>query len=696
MTSSLGDRSPRLIRILVAAAAIIAAAAADDSRALTARMLSPVPMQKARFGEPVAVSIEVSESVGDPSWDVDLLDADGNVVRSLATGVGPLNSTSSPVAVVEPKGLDAGVLYRVRLRARDSLEERVADTTFRVVESAYQIIPMREGNLSVTQFGTFFGNGSGDQLFIGTDTDALERVERKTGRRSTVDIDLGASNGVALSSDSSILYYKGSFVTGGGTYKLGIGYQILNSGELGFVRKRTDAVFSVNDDGTRMAYTAADDAVESLQYFLYDRVSGESTQLTNWPDAVDPGSRRPCTDPETARPRISGDGQTVALLTSSTLGLVPPEPGDPCRLFVYSAEESEWRLAHTFSPSVKLFVPGLTADAGFISFILIEALPDGSRRGGPAGFDLRSGELVDPLVDVGKNTSFDASVTRMGNGVVFSSTADMDPRVGNADRNLELFFFDRETGDVEQITETTGGVGIPSNGCFSYEPYVNNDGSVELFGFNRLSVEGCQLVGIQREEATGFAYRMVRAVRKREGNSLAEFAPIADLRVAAGETLRLDLAASDPDGDPISFFVQPKGESDVPKGSVVVDNHDGTGSFEWATRLEDAGEYEFRVGAFDEGGGVVLRDFTISVLPSAAPTPTLADPAQPGGGDAACCGGDCDSDGLVTVAELIGMVRMSLAGTADDTCRCRGIGDTQPIGVADILEGVRNLFEGCP
>jgi hypothetical protein len=353
-------------------------------------------------------------------------------------------------------------------------------------------------------------------------------------------------------------------------------------------------------------------------------------------------------------------------------------------------------------------------------------LPNGIRRGFPALLDLQTGELSDPAVDVGDFTSFDSLVVRSGNGMIISTQADLDPRVGNADHNLELFYYDLTSGRFTQISETVGGIGRLPGGCAPYLPYVSADGSALVFLFTVISAERCTIDGPQRNERDGLRYRFVRAVRVRPGNESVEMQPLTDQRIVGGDELTMDISAADPDGDPISFFAQVKDGIDVPPGSEMIDHHDGTATFRWPTKPEHAGEYVLRVAAFDEGGGEVFQDVTISVVPrggptltatttrtatmtptvtstlaeepteDSVPTSTAVPTVEASPTTTVSCPGDCNQDGRVGVDEILMGTRIALGLGEVSDCPafdCHGNG---VVTIDCLTRGVAAAIDGCP
>jgi hypothetical protein len=227
---------------------------------------------------------------------------------------------------------------------------------------------------------------------------------------------------------------------------------------------------------------------------------------------------------------------------------------------------------------------------------------------------------------------------------------------------------------------------------------------VIVLRFHVLSVELCRLDGPMRNERDGLIFRFVRAVRRRSGNRGPQLDPIADQRVLIGETLTLSLAASDPDGDPISFFAQVKGGDDVPPGSVMTDHHDGTATFTWPTRPEHAGTTVLRVAAFDEGGGEVVQDVTLTVVASDRPPTASATPSDtseplptvtPTSPAAAACPGDCNGDGRVMIHELLTATTIALGTAPRSACPSAACGTPPAVTIGCLTAAVRAALSGC-
>lgn len=91
---------------------------------------------------------------------------------------------------------------------------------------------------------------------------------------------------------------------------------------------------------------------------------------------------------------------------------------------------------------------------------------------------------------------------------------------------------------------------------------------------------------------------------------------------------------------------------------------------------------------------------TASPTPSAAPTETATPVALPPSTPSVTptqvpiCAGDCNSDGTVTVDELVLGVSLAL-GTSADPCAAMDVDGDQVITITDILRAVSSAIEGC-
>ena len=483
---------------------LTALGAAPTPNGLAAQILAPLPGVKLRAGETLAVRIRV-EGASDAgfSWILSVREeSQGAAPTTLATGTEPVRD--GVVAELTADQLVAGKPYTLVLVAASERGTAGAEVAFSVPDPLYTLIPLEAGTYARLKYPIYGGDASGNRLFYSgpvADPTELILLDRDTGRRQSVRLDIWGTEGVKLSGDGLRLIFRGSFRLPGNVFESGLGYLDLNTNALSLVAPGGEQFFSTDLTGRRLVYQGLT-AARALRYFFYDETMSEPLQLTNDPSAIvlspDPTF---CPWPSATIPLIDADGSTVVLITGATLGLVPDDPSVGCRIFLYDTDRGTLKHLTSLPDSKAVGLTALSADGRWLSFIVTRDLPNGIRRSFPALMDLETGELRDPVVDVGDFTSFDSVITGDGRGVVISTQADLDPRVGNADHNMELFYYDLATGALTQITETTGGIGRHPGGCPSYRPYVSQDASVILLnGFHRLSVESCVLDGPQRTE----------------------------------------------------------------------------------------------------------------------------------------------------------------------------------------------------
>ncbi|MFI5397569.1 MAG: hypothetical protein ACHQ9S_18690, partial [Candidatus Binatia bacterium] len=482
-----------------------------------AQILAPDSGTKLRKDQTANVAVQVSSSTADGlSWSLVLQRAGDMKITTLTAGTEPVQGAQ--VASLAAATLTAGAQYTLRLVATDSGGTATAESTFTIPDPQYTLIPLQEGNLSRPGWGTYAVDEPGNQVIYAVDGPEpipFDLLDRQSGQRKRLLIPLNSSEGMKFSGDGTRLFFTGTFRQSGYSVD-GLGYRDLNSGADSLVAQYASPYFTVDRTGGRVAlWEFMEDYTK--QFFLYDEATQALRQLTTDPKAIVSGV---CPAWFGTTPLITDDGATVILITSATLGIVPADPSVGCRIFSYDVAGGTFKQIAALPASLyNVDIPVLSGDGRWLSFPVSEAFPTGGSRGVPALMDLQTGTLSVPAVDVGNYTSFDSAVTRDGSALIISTEADLDPRVGNADHNLELFYYDRATGQFTQISETLGGIGSTPRGCASYIPRMSRDGGVLLFGFQRFSVEGCFLDGPQRNEADGFDFMLVRAVRKRPGNN---------------------------------------------------------------------------------------------------------------------------------------------------------------------------------
>jgi hypothetical protein len=301
-------------------------------------------------------------------------------------------------------------------------------------------------------------------------------------------------------------------------------------------------------------------------------------------------------------------------------------------------------------------------DAGTLLSFIADRPWNGTRRTTPYLLSLETGDLVTLPDALYREAGFDSAVTRDGTALVVSSRADLDPRGGNSDRNMEIFILDLATMTFEQVTFSIGGIGTLPGGCEPFAPLTNDDGSVLVFGSQIYSGEGCQLEGPMRDERTGMVLGEVRAVRRRPGNQPPALTWTGSTAVAVGGDLVLRLGGRDPDGDLLTFWAQSRDHDALflPSGSTFSQDGPERATLRWQPSVDQKGPHDFRLAVFDEGGDVVTTDVHVSVCGAVFDAPCRAGlvPAL-FGHPAAACGGDVNGDGAVSAADLVAVARRS-------------------------------------
>ena len=588
------------------------------------------------------------------------LDGPSGAKQLLAQGAG--DRDDFVVARVYANSLVAGASYRLALQQD---EVAGAEMTFRVTDPKFQAIPIDSGNFSqeVYSFG-WSVDASGTVLGLGgrTQDDTIIFFNTDTWERNTFPFERGNSEGGKLARDGKRYFSYASFPPPAGDGSLGLGFINSETGQLTLVDSNGLFLFDVSVDGNRAVYQGLvpnpSGAGFTRQYFLWDEGRSERRQLTSAADAiVYPSDSEACPRLLGTTPVMSADGSRAVFFTHSTLGNAADDPTIGCRVFIYDVADDTLALAAAIPREKALGLPSLSADGRWLAFTSAYIRPPHTAAGSYAALlDLETGALTDPVGGIVDSPSFDSVITGDRDAVVVSTTADLDPRVGNADHNFELFLYDNASGEFTQISETTGGAGLGGNGCQQRRPAVDHDGSVVVWAWDRMSAESCVIDGPQRNEADGLHLGRVRAIRKRPGNHAPEWSLPRTARVRAGDTLDLDVSASDADGDFLTFFAQVPDTVDVPAGSTFTDHRNGTATLHWPTNPADAGVHTLRVAVFDEGGDEQFGDVQIAVCSEILHDGNLLgvlwalfDPDPP----VPCRDADLNGDGVVSGADLL-------------------------------------------
>jgi Tol biopolymer transport system component len=626
-----------------------------------AQIIAPADGFKLRQGRTTAVRVQPGDHPLQ-GWTVRLRLPDGSE-SELATATQPVFDRD--VAQVAAEALPAGEAYTLSLDATDTAGVTAdAKVSFLIPDPQYTLIPLEPGNMSrlKSSLAALSVDDSGHVVSFGglpaprgSNYDILI-LNSATPLLRTIAVPVASSDGLGLTRDGRRFLLK-ALTT--------IDYFDLTADAIVSGPASTSFLFTTDRTGRWIAYQASDPTIPNpngmpggaLQYFLYDDDTQTLRQLTHDPRAI-VYSAEPDACPRTRGtiPLTSADGSTMVLVTGSDLGFATGQISAGCRIFAYDVANATLKYIRSLPASAALNVPVLSTNGRWLSFTSAELVPAGFRQDFGGLVDLQTGALTDPVGGIRDFPTFDAVISGDASTIVLSTTADLDPRVGNSDHNPELFAYDMLTRGFTQISDTIGGIsGGPL--CDSFRPVINEDGRVVLFAFFVLSTGECTVAVPQRNDSDGLELGRVRALRKRPGNRPPALAPLGDLRVLGGQRLVFQLSAPDPDGDPVVFFAQSVGGLDIPRGAVIDDHHDGTATFTWATKPEQAGLYPIRIAAFDEGGGEVFQDVTLAVcsrIVHDGDVPGVVTALFESEPPAACRDADVNRDSLVTAADVVG------------------------------------------
>ena len=630
--------------------------------------MSPASGSKLYDGQAREVRVTVTAGAAAlRQWSLRLLDANGQQLVELGRGAEAAEDLA--VAELRAEDLEVGEWYELHLWAEDdqgtSSEERMP---FLAPDLQYSLIPLRSGQVEGTNFGAGDSvDESGDLVaFGGSPVAGVGRevliLNAISGQVRGVAVPLSASPGFQLTKDGQRLFFPGRFPVPGGGRSFDVGFLDLTSGALESVGPRGSQFFGIDRSGSLLAFQShldldplAGNPDRAAQFFLYDEQSGVIRQLTTGPGAIDFDAGCPPSITGTT-PVVSAGGARVAFASTATLGLAPADTAVGCRVFVYEVATGELRHVVSFPTDVAFDLPTISDDGRWLSYTTTRFLPPDIISSFPALLDLDTGEITDPIGGVEDYPGFDSVISGNATKIVISSQADLDPSVGNADHNMELFVYDRGSDTFTQASDTVGGIGRTPGNCSPLFPKVSRDARVMTAVMPRFFVPPCEIDGPQRDGRTGLALEQVRAVRRRPGNTAPTLSPPIDIAAEAGARLLASFTATDPDADPLFYFLQEVGGNDIPLGSEFEDHHDGTATFTWSTGPEDAGVYALRLAVFDGGGGVAMHDFTVAVCTRMVDVSTirgliaaLFDPPLA----AECGNADVNGDGRVSVADVV-------------------------------------------
>ncbi len=575
----------------------------------------------------VRITVDATDGAA-TTWTLVLRRADGREPdRTLAAGAGPLHGAT--VADLDGAALAAGASWELVLTVTTDGDRAERRLPFLVPDRQYALVPLT-GSLAEGA-PHFEMDGSGERFLRISDSgfSIFDATRGVTDPLHLVRLQLTDTERVRLSRDgrrAGVLSYGLS-----GTYDLATGHASL------FPYR--PFIMDLDAAGRWLVGFRTGDPRE--RYQLFDTFAGTRTYLSDPPG---PAPEARCDIGEAQQARISADGSRVTFVTGLDLGL---GYAAGCRVVAYEQPTQTLRVVTALGARG---VEGPTLDdAGAQMGLVLRDAPDaGSRRA--SLIDVDGGAVTDLLGD-DPAQAFDAVVSGDGRSVIVSSCADLDPTVGNADANEELFRLDLASGRFTQITDTRGGaVGCERAGGKAYAPMVSTDASVVAF-----TPPPASSAGAYRSDRNGFLFGPVRAVPVVAGNTPPKLEIEGATTYLIGEYVRIAYRSGDRDGDAPALFGQLE-DRPLPAGAYFYsDRNDPQGAFAWYyPGPDDVGEYHLRLGAFDGRGGEKVATLTLSICRryvdrTDRDTVISAIFDHPA---AACGDADANGDGAVGAADL--------------------------------------------
>jgi hypothetical protein len=396
-----------------------------------------------------------------------------------------------------------------------------------------------------------------------------------------------------------------------------------------------------------------DDAGERIAFLRYF----SSATTANLFEFATDSTRRISLGPlphEVTEVALSRDGQTAAFVSANALDPSVSTNG-LLQVFIYDDRTQAIRQLTGRDDDGGAYAVRLSADGRTVSYMPTESAI--------TVLEVPSGAVLYEL-DVGPDDLIgDYYLSGDSNVLAFTSTADLDPAVGNPEYWSQLFRFDRRTGRAEQITDVTSQVGY----------FETMDTAARMF-----------FLGIGGDvEIDGMTVRLhaVRVVERREPNRRPSIGAPALVTGREGAELRVPLTAADPDSDPLTFFAELEawsgGNSLVDLGGYLADvidaDRDGMTELILRPGFDQAGRHRLQVAVFDGGGGAAARLVELDIADVAFPQVDLNCDHRFDAADVnvvanwvfntyylgrQCLPSDANGDGVTTAADLTALLQL--------------------------------------
>lgn len=617
----------------------IAAMPSTELLPSVSRIESPGFDAKVDVRDPLPVVITAAAGTQELAfWTLRLRSLDGpSTERELAAGSAPV---SGKVATLAPAELLPGGRYLLELEVESNGGAVTRSRTrISVPDRRYTVVPLDA--FRSDQPGRYEMDASGLQFLRWETNGLLQAYDVSTGLREVLRLrqPLDYLDLLVMSRDGGRIAIRGTFVNGFPVFGV-LDLENLAATLLPYSPRH----FDLDAEGRWVA--ANHFGFPEERYAIFDSATGDRLFPPDF-ELLRPAIK--CKPESGGQMRISADGDIVAFVTGIDFGFFAAEG---CTLFAYDRVEDSLRVVTTFgTDSVSL--PSLDDDGATFGLVLSTEV-DGLVEPQPRAIlvDIETGETTDVL-DGRTSASTDAALSGDGRMVAVSSCEDLDPLVGNADANNELFLLDRSTGRISQVTDTLGGTtACQRAGGPSYDPMVSADGTTLAF-----AMQGPAAAGPHRSIRNGFAFGAVRAVPYIADNTPPKLELIGETTAEVGGSLNLLVRSGDRDFDSISFFAQ-IGDSGLPRNATLAaDRNDPQAIFRWyPVEPGQVGEHLLRVGTFDGRGGENIQSFVLTicrrVLVDATDHESLIS-ALFGSYPPACGDADVNGDGVISAADIV-------------------------------------------
>ena len=542
------------------------------------------------------------------NWQLTLHEQDTGQVTEISQGSAPV--TDGNLGTVDWAQVQRGKRYLLELTVDDVAGHSAIDTkTFLVPDPLFAVIPVPDpvntagGNATLSSDGTRLALTRGDRDEQNTTVWLYDTVSRQLQR---------VASGIGVTSDwlapdGRSLFYSGFLPDGS---KCGLASSIpakilygVDAASYTCLGLQLASLGPTDAHGDRMAFTETSENSDGTslvtETFLYDVATRTVRQITQGlPDPYD------VTDQEVGNLTMSLDGMRVAFDADVDLDPTASTGGNGTQqVFLYDDTSKTVRqLTGRRAMPTDGQCPSISGDGNEIAFLSSE---------GVFVMDLRYGarQIVD-----GSGSPSCPLLSANGNQLAFTAALDLDPTVENEDLSPEVFLIDLATSAATQVTDTHAGQSFPVPAA------ISAPGDVLLIDNRETQVDGLPL------PLNPGLIRMIR----RQANQPPSLEAPPSVAAPAATTTHVALLAVDPDGFPITFYVQ--GVSTPPSWWPVVltDHGDGTADLAVTPQLQDAGTYTLRIAAFNEAGGVAEQDLQLAV-PSPTATPNWAETFAPTG-----------------------------------------------------------------